>query len=75
MNRTRLRSSIIPHILSGYSSTVGVSGDWVQNGGHSILSPVYGLGVGRVLEFKVVIPDGFYRTATNIENSDLFGAL
>ncbi|KAJ6184164.1 hypothetical protein N7519_005465 [Penicillium mononematosum] len=62
-------------ILGGYSSTVGVSGGWVQNGGHSILSPVYGLGVDRVLEFKVVTPDGVYRTANEFQNPDLFWAL
>ncbi|KUM66970.1 hypothetical protein ACN42_g59 [Penicillium freii] len=62
-------------ILGGYSSTVGVSGGWVQNGGHSILSPVYGLGVDRVLEFKVVTPDGVYRTANEFQNADLFWAL
>lgn len=62
-------------ILGGYSPTVGVSGGWVQNGGHSILSPVYGLGVDRVLEFKVVTPDGVYRTANEFQNADLFWAL
>jgi hypothetical protein len=62
-------------ILGGYSSTVGVSGGWVQNGGHSILSPVYGLGVDRVLEYKVVTPDGVYRTANEFQNPDLFWAL
>jgi FAD/FMN-containing dehydrogenase len=62
-------------ILGGYSSTVGVSGGWVLNGGHSVLSPVYGLGVDRVLEFKVVTPDGVYRTANEYQNADLFWAL
>lgn len=62
-------------ILGGYSSTVGVSGGWVQNGGHSILSPVYGLGVDRVLEFNIVTPDGVYRTANEFQNADLFWAL
>ncbi|KAJ5800175.1 CAZyme family AA7 [Penicillium psychrosexuale] len=62
-------------ILGGYSPTVGVSGGWIQNGGHSILSPVYGLGVDRVLEFKIVTPDGVYRTANEFQNRDLFWAL
>ncbi|KAJ5308734.1 hypothetical protein PENANT_c013G03306 [Penicillium antarcticum] len=62
-------------ILGGYSGTVGVSGGWVQNGGHSILSPVYGLGVDRVLEYKVVTPDGVYRVANEFQNPDLFWAL
>ncbi|KAJ7838180.1 FAD-binding domain-containing protein [Mycena olivaceomarginata] len=42
--------------IGGYHQTVSPSG-----GGHSILSPVYGLGVDRVLQFKI--------------NTDLFWAL
>ncbi|TFK56500.1 isoamyl alcohol oxidase [Heliocybe sulcata] len=62
-------------IIGGYHQTVGTSGGWVMGGGHSILTPVYGLGVDRVLEFKVVTPDGVYRTANECQNSDLFWAL
>jgi FAD/FMN-containing dehydrogenase len=36
---------------------------------------VYGLGVDRVVQFKVVTPDGVYRTANECLNSDLFWAL
>ncbi|CEJ92412.1 hypothetical protein VHEMI08067 [[Torrubiella] hemipterigena] len=62
-------------IICGYSKTVGISGGWVQGGGHSVLSPVYGLGMDRVLQFKVVTPDGKYRTANAHQNPDLFWAL
>lgn len=62
-------------ILCGYSPTVGVSGGWVMGGGHSILTNVYGLGVDRVLQFKVVTPDGKLRTANKCQNADLFWAL
>ncbi|KAI9929525.1 hypothetical protein ASPWEDRAFT_41262 [Aspergillus wentii DTO 134E9] len=62
-------------ILGGYSSTVGVSGGWVQMGGHSVLSPVYGLGIDRVVEYKIVTPDGQYRVANECQNKDLFWAL
>ncbi|KAJ6789517.1 hypothetical protein PWT90_03098 [Aphanocladium album] len=62
-------------ILCGYSPTVGLSGGWVMNGGHSILSNVYGLGVDRVLQFKVVTPDGKLRVANKCQNPDLFWAL
>lgn len=34
-----------------------------------------GLGVDRVLEFKIVTPDGKYRTANRCQNQDLFFAL
>ncbi|KAI9751186.1 MAG: hypothetical protein M4579_006165 [Chaenotheca gracillima] len=61
--------------VGGSSPTVGVSGGWVMNGGHSLLSPVYGLGIDRVLEFKIVTPDGVLRTANACTNPDLFWAL
>ncbi|TQS32799.1 hypothetical protein Golomagni_06875, partial [Golovinomyces magnicellulatus] len=62
-------------ILCGYSPTVGLSGGWVQNGGHSVMSNVYGLGVDRVLQYKVVTPDGQLRIANKCQNTDLFWAL
>lgn len=62
-------------VLCGYSPTVGISGGWVQNGGHSVLSNVYGLGVDRVVQFKIVTPDGQLRIANKHQNSDLFWAL
>ncbi|PYH82445.1 FAD/FMN-containing dehydrogenase [Aspergillus uvarum CBS 121591] len=62
-------------ILGGYSPTVGLSGGWVQMGGHSVLSPVYGLGVDRVVQYKVVTPDGNLRIANECQNPDLFWAL
>ncbi|MCJ1352383.1 MAG: hypothetical protein MMC33_002367 [Icmadophila ericetorum] len=61
--------------VGGYATTVGVSGGFVQAGGHSILSPVYGLGVDRVIQYRVVTPDGVYRTANACQNQDLFWAL
>ncbi|KAK5678747.1 hypothetical protein LTS10_009191 [Elasticomyces elasticus] len=61
--------------IGGYTSTVAASGGWLQAGGHSALSPVYGLGADRVLQFKVVTPDGLLRTANKCQNSDLWWAL
>ncbi|KAF7593648.1 hypothetical protein BBP40_011053 [Aspergillus hancockii] len=61
--------------IGGYSPTLGVSGGWVQTGGHSTLAPVYGLGIDHVVQYKVVTPDGRYRTANECENPDLFWAL
>ena len=46
-----------------------------QGGGHSILSPVYDLGVDRVVQIKIVTPDGQFRTANECQDSDLFWAL
>lgn len=62
-------------LVGGYAPTVGVSGGWVQSGGHSILSPVYGLGIDRVVQYKIVTPDGQYRIANECQNPDLFWAL
>ncbi|KAI2610241.1 FAD-binding domain-containing protein [Hypoxylon fragiforme] len=61
--------------LGGYSHTVAASGGWVQGGGHSVLSPVYGLGADRVAEFKIVTPDGVLRVANQCQHQDLFWAL
>ncbi len=62
-------------LIGGSSSTVTVSGGWTLFGGHSVLSPLYGMGVDRVLEFKIVTPDGILRNANAQENGDLFWAL
>lgn len=62
-------------VLSGSSGTVSVAGGWSLFGGHSVLSPKYGLGVDRVLEINVVTPDGETRTCNSAQNKDLFWAL
>jgi FAD/FMN-containing dehydrogenase len=61
--------------IGPYGTSIGVSGGWVQAGGHTVLSPVYGLGIDRVVQYKVVTPDGLLRTANACQNSDLFWAL
>ncbi|KAJ6545042.1 FAD-binding domain-containing protein [Mycena vulgaris] len=62
-------------IVGGTDRTVGVSGGWLQGGGHSALSNTMGLGVDRVLQFKIVTPDGKVRVANDCQNTDLFWAL
>ncbi|KDQ14537.1 hypothetical protein BOTBODRAFT_174716 [Botryobasidium botryosum FD-172 SS1] len=61
--------------VTGTSNTVGAAGGWLLGGGHSSLSPLYGLGVDNVLEFKVVTSDGQVRIANECQNPDLFWAL
>ncbi|EPE25867.1 FAD-binding protein [Glarea lozoyensis ATCC 20868] len=61
--------------IGPYGTSIGVSGGWVQAGGHTVLSPVYGLGIDRVVQYKIVTPDGVFRTANICQNSDLFWAL
>lgn len=62
-------------LVGGSDETVGFVGGFLQGGGHGVLSPVLGLGVDRALEFKIVTPDGVYRTANACQNEDLFFAL
>ncbi|KAJ7117994.1 hypothetical protein C8R43DRAFT_1036601 [Mycena crocata] len=62
-------------LVGGSDATVGFTGGFLQGGGHGVLSPVLGLGVDRALQFKVVTPDGQYRTANACQNEDLFFAL
>ncbi|KAI0751340.1 FAD-binding domain-containing protein [Daedaleopsis nitida] len=62
-------------VIGGYHQTIGFSGGYFLGGGHSILSPVYGLAADRVVQVKVVTPDGIYRTVNECQNTDLFFAL
>ncbi|QRV84446.1 FAD-binding domain protein [Ceratobasidium sp. AG-Ba] len=51
--------------IGGSAKTVGAAGGWIMGGGHSVLSNTYGLGADRVLQFRVVTPDGRYRTVNS----------
>jgi FAD/FMN-containing dehydrogenase len=62
-------------ILTSHVAEVGVAGGWVQGGGHSPFSPLYGLAVDNVLEFKVVTADGNLIVVNDVVNQDLFWAL
>ncbi|KAG9227194.1 hypothetical protein CCMSSC00406_0004267 [Pleurotus cornucopiae] len=62
-------------VVGGSDKNVGVAGGWLQGGGHGALSNSMGLGVDRVLEFKIVTPDGKFRTVNACQNEDLFFAL
>ncbi|KAI1337935.1 hypothetical protein F5Y15DRAFT_425368 [Xylariaceae sp. FL0016] len=62
-------------ILGPYAPSVTISTGWVMGAGHSVLSPVYGLGADRVVEFHIVTPDGQERIVNACQNSDLFWAL
>ncbi|KAH9907285.1 hypothetical protein F4778DRAFT_768905 [Xylariomycetidae sp. FL2044] len=61
--------------VGGQSPTVAASGGWVLGGGHSVLSPAFGLGADRVVQFKIVTPDGVVRVANQCKFPDLFWAL
>ncbi|KAH0835525.1 hypothetical protein J3R83DRAFT_9214 [Lanmaoa asiatica] len=57
------------------SGSVGAAGGWLAGGGHSFLSPSYGLGVDNALEISVVLSTGEYLTTNEYQNQDLFWAL
>ncbi|QRV96047.1 FAD-binding domain protein [Ceratobasidium sp. AG-Ba] len=60
--------------IGGAARSIGAAG-WTMGGGHSILTNTYGLGIDRVQQFRIVTPDGKYRTANKCHNKDLFWAL
>ncbi|KIY45227.1 FAD-binding domain-containing protein [Fistulina hepatica ATCC 64428] len=62
-------------IVGGTDRSVGVAGGWPQGGGHSLLTNTMGLGVDRILQYKLVTPDGRYRVANKCQHRDLFWAL
>ncbi|KAF9030371.1 FAD-binding domain-containing protein [Hymenopellis radicata] len=62
-------------IPGGSDATVGVGGGYLQGGGHSPLSNIFGLAVDRVLEYQVVVPTGDVLFVNDCENRDLFFAL
>ncbi|OBZ77454.1 6-hydroxy-D-nicotine oxidase, partial [Grifola frondosa] len=55
--------------------SVGAAGGWLLSGGHSELSPQYGLGVDNVLEIAMVTSTGDYLIANAHQHPDLFWAL
>ncbi|KAH9911306.1 FAD-binding domain-containing protein [Epithele typhae] len=55
--------------------TVGAASGWLLGGGHSALSPNYGLGVDNLLEITVVSANGTELTASAHQNADLFWGL
>ncbi|KAF9879663.1 FAD binding domain-containing protein [Colletotrichum karsti] len=62
-------------VVTGECPTVGLAGGYIQGGGHSALSTVYGLAADNTLSFDVVTPTGELVTASRNENQDLYWAL
>ncbi|KAF2645582.1 FAD binding domain-containing protein [Massarina eburnea CBS 473.64] len=62
-------------VVAGEGHTVGVMGGYIQGGGHSPLSSLYGMAADHVLSFEVVTSIGELVTANSSSNSDLFWAL
>lgn len=62
-------------VIGGEGQTVGAMAGYVQGGGHSPLSSLYGMAADQVLNYEVVTSDGRFVTANAKENLDLFWAL
>ncbi|KAF9777956.1 hypothetical protein IL306_004300 [Fusarium sp. DS 682] len=61
--------------VGGEGMSVGYSGGFLAGGGHSPMSPLYGMGADQVLSIEVVTADGRFVTANEHQNTDLFWAL
>ncbi|KAJ7878003.1 FAD-binding domain-containing protein [Mycena olivaceomarginata] len=57
------------------AETVAPAGGQIQGGGHSPLSPAYGLVSDNALEFEIVVASGELLRASSASNTDLFFAL
>ena len=55
--------------------TVGYAGGYIQGGGHSVLSSVYGMAADQILEFEVITTSGKFVRVSPSDNPDLLWAL
>ncbi|KIK58057.1 hypothetical protein GYMLUDRAFT_171811 [Collybiopsis luxurians FD-317 M1] len=62
-------------VVVGECPTVGFAGGYVQGGGHSFITNLYGLAADQTLSFEVITTDGRLVTASPTENKDLYWAL
>lgn len=62
-------------VVGGDCATVGVVGGYLQGGGHSVLSSMYGMAVDQVVEWEVVDGTGRLLKANPSQNADLYWAL
>ncbi|XP_055342574.1 uncharacterized protein LOC129591079 [Paramacrobiotus metropolitanus] len=62
-------------IVAGFCFDIAAAGGYTLGGGHSVLSPSFGLAVDNVLEMTMVTASGKLVTANACQNKDLFWAL
>ena len=53
---------------------MGIAG-WLAGGGHSPLTPAYGLGVDNVRQVEIVLPNGDVKIANACQNEVLYFAV
>jgi FAD/FMN-containing dehydrogenase len=61
-------------IVGGASTTVSVGG-YLTGGGHSPLSPLFGMGADNVIQLEIVTADGKLVVANECSQRDLFWAV
>ncbi|KAF8265098.1 hypothetical protein EI94DRAFT_1702711 [Lactarius quietus] len=61
--------------VGGAAVTVSPAGGYIQGGGHSVFSPIYGLAADNVLQYSVVLANGSYVVVNSDSFPDLFWAL
>ncbi|KAJ8081679.1 hypothetical protein PM082_007525 [Marasmius tenuissimus] len=61
--------------VSGECPTVGFAGGYLQGGGHSTLTSMYGLAADHTLEFEVITTQGEFVRASPTSHQDLYWAL
>ncbi|KAF8983525.1 hypothetical protein BDQ17DRAFT_1437379 [Cyathus striatus] len=62
-------------VIGSEGETVGWGGGYIQGGGHSPLSNVYGMAADHIPSFEVVLSNGRFVTADATQNTDVFCAL
>ncbi|GAB5592368.1 hypothetical protein Unana1_07268 [Umbelopsis nana] len=62
-------------VVGGTGTSIAAAGGYVGGGGHSPLSPRFGLAVDNCLQFTVVLASGELIVANDVQNTDLFWAL
>ncbi|KAJ4385949.1 hypothetical protein N0V85_007952 [Neurospora sp. IMI 360204] len=62
-------------LVTGECATVGLSGGFIQGGGHGPWTTLKGLAVDNVLNFEVITASGLIVNANEWQNHDLFFAL
>ncbi|OAK94813.1 FAD-binding domain-containing protein [Phaeosphaeriaceae sp. SRC1lsM3a] len=62
-------------LVGGEGKTVGFVGGYIQGGGHSPLTSIWGMAADHVLSIQVVTADGRFVVADAETNTDLFWAI
>ncbi|KAF2004951.1 FAD binding domain-containing protein [Amniculicola lignicola CBS 123094] len=62
-------------LVGGEGKTVGHIGGYIQGGGHSPLTSLWGMAADHVLSINIVTASGHFITANSTHNTDIFWAV